>query len=213
LRTVAAWALGLGAISALAVLGISGPRPDLVAAALELSVGGVAAALLVIALGGIAASIGAAVPGRERVARLGALALLVGLLLAAATAGWGLASTGVALHQGTGLACLATALLAGVFPSLPLVAFLARALPRRPELALAAAAAGAVALGGLSVQATCTATGGLHVFLGHALAPVLGGLLLAAALYPIFRRLRGRSEPSARPRPSDSAGRPESGIE
>jgi hypothetical protein len=190
LRTVVASALALGAVASLLLLWVSGLRADLAAAALRPSLAGVAVGLTIVALGGIATSLGGSVPGREGVARFGLRALVAGLGLAAAAAGWGLISTGVAAWEGMGLSCLATAVLVGLLPSVPLVAFLARALPRQPAAGLAAAAAGAVALGGLSVHASCPATGGMHVLVGHALAPLLGGLFLGAILYPLLLRLR-----------------------
>ena len=98
LRAAGAGALALGAISSAVVISLRGIRPDLVAGTVGPSVALIAIGLTVVALGGIAASMGAAVPGRERVARVGIGTLFAGLAVAAGAAGWGLVSMG-----GTGL--------------------------------------------------------------------------------------------------------------
>lgn len=188
LRTVALGAALLGGIAAAAVIELRGLRADLLELRSPLRL--IALGLLLAALGGIAASLGSAVPGRDRAARGGLVALIAGLVLSSGAAGWAILSTGAALSDGLGLGCLGTAVLAGVLPGAGLVAFLARAFPTSPAAALSAASGGAVALGGLSVHASCTVTGGLHLLVGHALGPFLGGAVLAVALYPFFRALR-----------------------
>lgn len=193
LRTVAAAALALGVISSAVVMGLRGVRSDLASGVFSPCVVLMAVGLTIVALGGIAASLGAGVPGRERVTQLGTRVLVGGLVLAAGAGGWALVSAGAAAWEGIGVRCLATALLAGVLPGLALLAFLAVAFPARPALALAAASGGAVALGSISVHVSCPATGGLHLLLGHAAAPVLGGVVLALVLYPVLCRLRARA--------------------
>ena len=188
LRTVAAAALLLGAAASLLFLWEAGLRSDLASAALRPSLVGVALGLAIVAVGGVANALGAAVPGREGVARFGLGSLLAGLGLAAGSAGGGLIFAGVAAWEGMGLSCLVSAVLIGLLPSVPLMAFLARALPRRPAGALSAAAGGAVALGALAVHTHCPASGGTHILIGHALAPLLGGLFLGAMLYPLLLR-------------------------
>ncbi len=190
LRTVAAAALALGAVAAAVVLGIRGVRPDIVAGTIRPSVVSIAIGLVVTALGGIAVSLGSAVPGRERVARFGVVGLLGGLALSAGAAGWGLFSMGAAVWEGFGFECLSIAFLAGLLPGVALLIFLIRAFPTRPNAALACACGGAVALGAFSAHASCPATGGLHVLLGHALAPLFGGAVLSLVLYPVLQRLR-----------------------
>jgi hypothetical protein len=174
------------------VLGLRGIRPDLAAGTIRPSVVLIAIGLTIVALGGVAGSLGAAVPGRERVARVGVAALFVGLAVAAGSAGWGLFSMGAAAWDGLGFGCLAASFLAGLLPGVGLLAFLVGAFPTRPAAALATAAGGAVGLGGISVHASCAATGGLHVLIGHALAPLIGGAAFALLLYPVLLRLRRR---------------------
>ena len=154
------------------VLGLRGIRPDLAAGTAAPSVALIAVGLTIVAVGGIAACLGAGVPGRERVARLGIATLIAGLAVAAGAAGWGLTSMGAGAWQGLGLGCLATAFLAGLLPGVGLLAFLCGAFPTRPAAALATAAGGAVGLGSISVHASCAVTGALHVLIGHALAPM-----------------------------------------
>jgi hypothetical protein len=195
LRTVAGMALTLGVVSSAMVLGRRGVRSDLAAGALSSCIVLMSVGLAIVALGGITASLGAGVPGRERVAQVGLRALLAGLVVAAGAGGWALVSAGAATWEGIGLECLATALIAGVLPGLALLGFLVAAFPARPALALAAASGGAVALGSVSVHLSCPATGGLHLLLGHVGAPVLGGLVLALVLYPVLCRLRSQAQP------------------
>ncbi len=189
LRTVAAGALGLGAVACSVVIALRGLRPELVAGEIQPSIILIAVGLGVVALGGVTASLGAAVPGRERVTRGGLIALVGGLALASGAAGWGLFSMGMAAWEGLGLACLTIALLAGLVPGVALLGFLVRAFPANPPAALAMASGGAVGMGAVSVHASCPATGVLHVLVGHALAPLLGGALLTLLLYPVFLRL------------------------
>ncbi len=200
LRAAGAGALALGAISSAVVISLRGIRPDLVAGTVGPSVALIAIGLTVVALGGIAACVGAAVPGRERVARVGIGTLFAGLAVAAGAAGWGLVSMGAGAWEGLGLGCLTIAFFAGLLPGVGLLAFLVRAFPNRPAAALATAAGGAVGLGSISVHASCAVTGGLHVLIGHALAPLLGGAVLALLLYPVFLRFgkRGAREIAAR---------------
>ena len=194
LRTVAGAALGLGVLGSGIVFAIRGLRPDLMMGTLQPVALLIGLGLTAVACGGIVASVGAAVPGRESVARTGLLALVSGLTLSAGAAGWGLFSSGAAAWGGgLEMRCLLTASGVGLLPTVGLLLFLVHALPRRPAAALAAAAGGAVGIGGLAAHASCAATGGLHLLVEHALAPVLGGLLLAALLYPVLRRLRGVS--------------------
>ena len=199
LRTVAGAALGLGAVMSSIVFAIRGLRPDLMMGTLEPAVLLVGLGLTGVACGGIVASIAAAIPGREGIARTGLGALVAGLALSAGAAGWGLFSSGAAAWGGLAMNCLLTASVVGLLPTVGLLTFLVHALPRRPAAALATAAGGAVGIGGLAAHATCAATGALHVLVEHALAPVLGGVLLALLLYPVLRRLRARTEQGCGP--------------
>ena len=55
-----------------------------------------------------------------------------------------------------------------------------------------------VALGALVIHASCRIGGGLHVLLGHALAPLFLGFALALPLAALVRH-RGRRERPAAP--------------
>jgi hypothetical protein len=197
LRTVAFGALVLGAVSAGVVIGLRGLRPELIAGHLQPSILLVAIGLTIVALGGVVAALGSAVPGREQAARIGLGALFAGFVLAAGTSGWVLCSMGVAAWEGLGLRCTATALLGGILPAVGLLAFLVGAFPARPAASVAAAAGGAVGLGGIAAHVSCPATGGLHVFVGHTLAPLVCGVLLALGVYAVLVRLRRRPPPEA----------------
>lgn len=190
LRSVAGLALVLGAVASAGVMAVRGVRPDLAVVALNPAMGLLAIGLAAVALGGIATSLGAATPGRERVARVGLMALLAGFTIASGAAGWGLVSTGAAAWEGIWIGCLWMAALAGLLPSVALLAFVIRALPQWPAGAIAAAAGGSVALAGLSVLASCPASGWGHVLFEHTLAPLLGGAALSVVLYPVLRWLR-----------------------
>jgi hypothetical protein len=190
LRTVAGAALGIGVLVSGLVFAVRGLRPDLMMGALQPVAILIGLGLTAVACGGIVASIGAGVPGRENVARTGLLALVSGLALSAGAAGWGLFSSGAAAWGGgLEMRCLLTASGVGLLPTVGLLLFLVHALPRHPAASLATAAGGAVGIGGLAAHASCASTGGLHLLIEHALAPVLGGLLLAILLYPVLRRL------------------------
>ncbi len=190
LRTVAAAALGLGAIVSGIVIAIRGVRPDLLMGSLEPTALLVGLGLTAVACGGICSSIGAAVPGRDGVARSGLVAVFVGLALSAGAAGWGVFSMGAVAWDGVSMRCLLTASVVGLIPTIGLLVFLVHALPQRPAAALATAAGGAVGIGGLAAHASCAASDPMHVLVEHAFAPVLGGVVLALLLYPVLRRLR-----------------------
>jgi hypothetical protein len=158
---------------------------------LPISAGGIFAGLLAAGCGGVLAALALAIPGRERLAR-------VGFVLGGA--GMGVAAgIGVALvAQGpldawrlpgvNDVGCLSTALAVGLAPALALAWFGGRAAPFRPLAIALAAAAGAAALGGSVAQATCAAEDGIHLLIAHALVPAIGAFVLALPLLVAIRR-------------------------
>jgi hypothetical protein len=68
------------------------------------------------------------------------------------------------------------------------LAFVLRGAPARPLACLAAAAAGAAALGGFATHVTCMQFDPTHLILGHALVPAIGALLLALPVWALCRR-------------------------
>lgn len=186
-RTVTLWVLLLVAAGSIGLLALHGVRSDVVAA--ELSVGFVAVlgGLALMAFGGLLATLGASVPGRETVARAGGLGLLAGLVLAAGS-GFTLfaqaSSVGPISADWTwvGFRCLGRAAALAVLPAVVLGRFTNAAAPRRPLAALAAAAGGALAFGSFTVHLSCASEDAGHVLAFHALAPVIGGVILWLAL-------------------------------
>jgi hypothetical protein len=136
---------------------------------------------------------GLSVPGREAAARAGLAAASLGVLVALA----GVPALRVALAgpaPGPGLVadltCLASAVVLALLPAVAVLGFVSAAAPHRPAVVAVPAAAGAVGLGALAVAVACPLGGLRHLMLGHALAPLLGGLLLALPLALLLRSLR-----------------------
>jgi hypothetical protein len=145
---------------------------------------------LVAAAGGASlAAIAGSVPGRDEEARVGRWLGLAGLGVAvlagclAAFSGDGASRVGAVSSAG----CFAVALGLGLAPAFLIWVFLARTLASRPRRHAAWGAIGAVALGGIVVQATCPTVGGLHMLLGHSLAPIWAALLLAVPAGSLIR--------------------------
>lgn len=192
LRSAASVVLLGAALVALALLALQGARPGLIPFALPLESSAILAGLLLVGLGGTAAALGGSVPGRERVARAGSAGLAAGLLLAAG-AGFslllharGLARLGL---DWSGLQCLLRAGTLALVPALLLAGFVRWAAPARPLAALAAAAGGALGFGAVAVHLSCPSDEPVHLAAFHALAPVLGGVVLWALLV-LLRRVR-----------------------
>jgi hypothetical protein len=66
--------------------------------------------------------------------------------------------------------------------------FAGRASPFRPVIAVLAAAAGAVALGAITAEASCTHSEMRHLLVAHALAPAFGVVLLTLPLLVALKR-------------------------
>jgi hypothetical protein len=159
--------------------------------AAPLSSGGIFAGLLGAGLGGALAALALAIPGRERVARVGLALGGGGAALAAGIACALLARSSLAAWRAPAagdLPCLATALAIGLVPALALGWLAGRAAPHRPLTIALAAAAGAAALGGSVAQATCAWGEAMHLLLGHALVPAVGALALTLPLLVAIRR-------------------------
>jgi len=151
---------------------------------------GVLLGLAVTAGGATLSALAGAVPGRERVGALGRVvsALGLALLIGFALWGWGAERAGSEDSVLAGsFGCLSHATLLALPPLLVAFGFLLRGVALSPSITAGAAAAGAVGLGAFAVHATCPMTGGLHVLLGHCLAPIFAAGLFALPLAAIIR--------------------------
>jgi len=138
--------------------------------------------LAALASGATVSALAGAVPGRERACEAGGGVALCGMALAVGAGLWAVLATGsrgIAELASSG-ACIGHAAALAVLPALVAAQFVARGSLRHPVRVAALGVTGAVALGGLLVHASCRGGGALHMLVGHALAPVLLGLLLAA---------------------------------
>jgi negative regulator of sigma F NrsF-like protein len=193
LRAQLAALLGVGALVILVVVAYRGLRPD----ALALLLSGeaftfVAAGLLVAALGACASALAFARPDRDRLARGGLLCGAGGLALAAGTAALCFAeapsTAGGAAAVHAALSCSVSGILFAV-PLSILAAFLvSTGAPRRLGMTAAVTALGATAFGALAVHLTCPSPSVWHWITAHALAPVLGAVLLIAPLRALTLR-------------------------
>jgi hypothetical protein len=148
------------------------------------------AGLTLAAVGGLAATLARAVPGRERIARLGLTGLAAGFLLAVVAVGSGflMAGSNVGASPSQAFACLVRAALLGLLPALLGLGWLVRAWDARPAAGAAVASVGAAALGALAVHAGCMERDALHMLLGHVLGPVAAAGLLGLAVAPWLHR-------------------------
>jgi len=155
---------------------------------------GLFAGLVLTAAGGLVAALAHAVPGRARLAAVGASALLVGLALALASSGLALLLEAAPLPTPLAAAagCGAHAALLGFVPAALVCGFAARAFEHRPGRSAVMACLGGVALGAIAVQLSCGAGDPRHLLLGHALAPIGAALLLALPSAAMLRRARVR---------------------
>jgi hypothetical protein len=199
---------------AVAAIGLTllGLRPDLADA--MIGVRGVAvvfAGLGLAGLGGVVAALAMGVPGREVLARAALVLAILGMLIAVGVgtllfAVSPVADTRVSLRAD--LACLTVAILVGLLPAVAVVWFAGRALPFRPVIAVLAAAAGTAALGAITAEASCPHSEMRHLLVAHALAPVVGVLLLTLPLLVALRRV-GRSHQPVDSSSSSSVGESE----
>jgi hypothetical protein len=142
----------------------------------------VLAGLALVAVGASVAALASAVPGRGRALGVAGGVATAGLGLAAGGglwAVWGAAGPGPGDDFLASFACMSEAWLLGLLPVLGICLFLSRGLVRHPGLSLGLAVTGAAALGGVVISLACRLSGGLHLLVGHALAPLLIGMLVA----------------------------------
>jgi hypothetical protein len=157
------------------------------------------AAHALLAGGALAFALAACVPGRERPARGGALALLIASV---GLAGIGLARfadwPGVAALAPTWLertfACALGCFLPAVVPAFLLARFAASAAPRRAALVLLVGGVASLALLSAPGVVGCEYPDELHHALGHALTPLYGAALLGLAMLPVYLSARRSSE-------------------
>ncbi len=196
LRRVAAIVVGVG-LGLAAINSVAGvfvkehfPKPDF-GAVDEWTL--LAHALL--AGGALAFALGACVPGREPLARGGAWTIALALVV---LAGVGMARIGawpgVASVEATWLertiGCSLSCLLPGIVPAVLLTRFTARAAPRRAALVLGVGAVASLALLSAPGVIGCEYPDQLHHALSHSFVPLLGGLVMWAALLPLYLMLR-----------------------
>lgn len=194
LRAATAGVLALWAIVVL-LLWMQGSPPAGAARTIPWQAPGYGAVLVGLALiagGATLAALAGAVPGREWASGASGCVALLGLLLAV---GGGLIAVAEAGSRGaaewsSSAACIRHAAALAFLPALAALLFLARGYAGRPVLSAALGVTGTVALGAVVVHVSCRAGGGLHMLLGHALAPLLLGFLVAAPIGLVIRRWR-----------------------
>lgn len=191
LRSLFGTCLGVAALIGLAVLGVYGLKPGLMASLLGDPVyAAVLVGLVVSLVAGCLAALASAVPGRESVVRGGAAAALGGLVLAAgvgvASAAWGDAD--VALGSADGV-CILRGMLFAALPGTAVLWLAARGWSGRPSHTVALGLVGAGATGALLVHLTCPAVDPLHLVWTHTSTPLLLAAALTAVLTPVMGRL------------------------
>ncbi len=154
-------------------------------------VGGLAG-FFMFGVGGLVAALGASVPGREDLSRLGLGGVALALAIWAASSiaalrGGGMVGPFDSIWVSATFTCLGLATGIGFIPAVALLAFVIGAFPYRPALAGGLGAAAMAAFGAGAVHLTCAHEGVFHVTLGHVVGPLAGGALVGAALV-VFRR-------------------------
>ncbi len=149
------------------------------------------AAHALLAAGALAFTLGACVPGRERLTQIGALVLAISLGaivwigfarlavwpgLAALAPGW----------LGAMVTCSLGAVVPAALPALLLARFAARAAPRRVALTLLLGAAASIGLLTQPGILGCAYPDELHHVVGHLLTPALGALILGVSALPVY---------------------------
>ena len=191
LIAAALWAAAFLAVRGVAWDLLQAPRLVWVSVALV-------AGLSLVGAGATLAALALAVPGRESAERAGFVAAAIGASIALGIAPAlriGAAEPARSAALAADLACLLCALALGVLPATLSLWFIAHAAPRRIALAVSLACVGAVGLGCIAARAGCAYGDLRHLLLGHALAPLLGGALLAIPLGLFLRAVRRTAEP------------------
>jgi hypothetical protein len=186
---VVLWALSIAAVVVLYL----GPRAEVQQLRMSWPFLGIVCGLVIFAFGGLLTALGASVPGRQAVARMGTGAIAVSLLvLLAACAGMLLQGAPVGpvgeSWLGGSLSCLGIATGAGILPAVAVLSFVVGAFPYRPVLAAGVGAAAMVAFGSGAVHLTCASDEFLHVSLSHVVVPLSAGALLGVGLLLLQRR-------------------------
>jgi len=158
------------------------------------------AAHALLATGALAVALGACVPGRERLARAGGLA--VALAFGAVVwigcvrfAAWpGVAALAPGWSRAT-LACALGSIVPAVLPVFLFARFGARAAPHRVSLALFFGAVAPLGLLTLPGILGCAYPDELHHVVGHLLTPALGALGLLLVALPVFASARASQRP------------------
>jgi hypothetical protein len=196
LRVVFAGILVTAAAVAAAVLALRGvATPFLGSPGMRPVFAALAAGMGLLGAGATVAALAQSVPGREAALRAGLLAASVGILLVGGVVLlMRSASPGppLAVPVSADLGCLLWAAGVGIVPAFAALWFIAQAAPHRPGFSVLVAAVGAVALGSLATQLSCPYVGLRHLILGHVLAPVSGGLVVAVLLGSLLGRLQRR---------------------
>ncbi len=140
------------------------------------------AALLILAGGGLVFALTSVIPGRERDARAGQLLFGGGVALALSLfAAQGLAGN---LHLVDGLHSSRSCILGAVGLAIPaglvVARYVIRGAPRSLSVALAAGFTGGMGMAAILVHLTCAHADPVHMVLGHALAPLYGGVVVVA---------------------------------
>ncbi len=196
LRVVFAEILVTASVVAAAVVALRGvATPFLGSPGMRPVFAGLAAGLSLLGAGATVAALAQSIPGREAATRAGLLAaglgiLLVGvvvLLMRSAFPG-----PPMAVPLSADLGCLLWAAGVGIVPAFAALWFIARAAPHRPGFAVFVAAVGAVALGSLATQLSCPYVGLRHLIVGHVLAPLSGGVVVAVLLGSLLGSLQRR---------------------
>lgn len=193
LRQVVLAAGFLWLVTAAAIITMGGVTlPQLQTVLGNRAVDGLLLGLVLVSLGGLLAALAHSVPGREGLSRWGLG--LVGLgLFSMAGLGVGLLLSSDSLLKVSFVdhaKCLIVAVVAGAPPVVAVALFVARGFPQRPLLVGLTAAAGVVAMGGITAQIACPMLAARHLALGHAAAPWIGMVLLALPLMRAARRTR-----------------------
>jgi|SRR5215469_10276538 len=182
-----------GAVTLLTVVGL-GLRPGLAVVPGQTTFVAMALGLAVFGLGSIGAALAFARPGLESRGLAMTLGSVVSLLVCVGISAFWLqtgSSPGDSVWGGEReLPCLIFSILLALPAALFATHLAASAAPIHSVRTSVLTAAGGTALGMLAAHLTCRTPGAWHTVLTHALAPMIGGLLLTAPLALILRRSR-----------------------
>lgn len=176
------------AVFVLTLFGGKGLRGPVAGATLPVFVG-ILVGLLLVAGGALAAALARAVPGRERAGRRSAVVAVAGGVITFVASGTGVLLAG---RGGVGLGecggCIVHSVGLGVLPFVVVLGFVLRAFAERLGPAVLLGVLGGVALGSAAVHLTCGSDQPMHWLLGHALGPIVLGLILAGPALILLHR-------------------------